>query len=267
MTLIADFAPQTKVLYTSVVDNYARVLDTIEIDHDGKHYSRPTFREIDEVRGVDKTVLGLPDVWRINPIVTKGKPEGIPMTEDFQFWLDRIELECQVDRYLSDEEFEIFYAKQLADFKAKRGSNTINDFNSMFRANASHTNSWGTNNCASYISQERLDEALPIFQNIVTGGWVGKLKSPASSQLQVINASKGYHQYHPFTHPWLFDQPMSTGREFIGDTNVIKRDDLRKPYDYFGGKAVMPVMLPVDDYGVIQGEILVPSDREPLSKW
>lgn len=242
---------------------FARVMDSIE--KYGR--SRPTYTEVMNGKPRDKKILGLPDVWRINPLVTAGKPQGVLMTREFQQWIYRINVERQYGR-MSNSEFDDFYQDELYNYRRRTGGQTIKDFNSLFRSKASHVNFAGVDKYENFITGENQGFGLPIFSNIVTGRWVGELKRWDSNQFKVINASKGFTQYNPWDNPELFDEPLNTGRSFIGDTNVIERDDLRKPYNDFGNMVVLPVMLPVDDWGVFpDADYILPSDEAALSKF
>lgn len=239
-------------------DLRARVLDSIEVY--GK--SRITYNE----GGAKTDLTGVPDVWRVNPRVTGGKPEGVLMTSDWQHWFYRLNVERMRGRRFTDAEYQAFWRAELQAYRAKIGGDTIKDFNSCLRSKASHTNFAGVDKYANYITQERLDAGLPVFSNIVTGGWVGRYT--VSKGFHVINAAAGYLQFHPFTHPWLFDEPLSTGRIFKPGTREIIRDNVRRSYGRFGNRLVMPVMLPVDDFGILpDGKIELPTNDGYLDKY
>lgn len=243
--------------YKIAADLRARVLDSIEVY--GK--SRITYNE----GGAKTDLTGVPDVWRINPKSTAGKPQGVLMTSDWQHWFYRLNVERMRGQRFTDAEYQAFWRLELKAYKAKTGGETIKDFNSCLRSKASHTNFAGVDKYANYIAQERLGLGLPVFSNIVTGGWVGQYT--VNMGFHVISANKDYLQFHPFTHPWLFDEPLSTGRIFKPGTREILRDDVRRSYGRFGNRLVMPVMLPVDDFGVLpDGKIELPSGGEYLSK-
>lgn len=260
MTLLMDFTDM-KVEYKKVnlpFVEYVRVLDNIE----ATGMSRITQNQGGHATTHDTAV---PDVWRINPLNSKHKT-GTEMTKEIQFWLYRNCVEWEYGWFASDTAFNNFYKDELYNYKHRTGGGTINDFNSLFRSKASHTNFAGVNKYANFIAEERLDKGLPVFSNIVTGRAV--LESAGGLNVKVINASKGVLQYNPYDNPALFDLPMSTGREFVGETNIILRDDLRLKYGQFNGRAIMPVMLPEDDIAYFpDAELLIPSDTEPLRKF
>lgn len=245
---------------------YARVMDSIEL----YKKSRPTYTEDNNGKPHDKKITGLPDVWRINPVIQFGKPAGVQMTADFQWWIYRINCERQYGR-MTDLQFNSFYADELFHYRRKDedAGQTIRDFNSLFRSKASHVNYAGVDKYENFIAGENKGAGLPIYSNIVTGRWVGQLKRAGSNQFKVLNASnKLYLLSNPWDDPELFDEPLNTGREFYNGTNIIKRDDLRKPYDDFGGRVVLPVMLPADDWGVFpDAKYILPSDTPPLHKF
>jgi len=254
------FDDQSTVQMQSV-SPYGRVMDTIE-EHG---MSRPTWRENDPDAGrpLDPKVFFLPDVYRINPVVNRNDLFTM-MTKQFQFWIYRINLDRMFGYRMSDTEFWNFYDRELVFYKLKdyAEGDTIRQSKAIFRAKASHTNSAGYDDSAFFIGEERMDEQLPRFSNIVTGRWVGIMNE--RNQFDVINASKGFLHLHPDTHPHLFDEPMSTGRALSG--NVILRDNLRNSYGFFNGKAVMPVMLPFDDRAVVVGRV-IRTNEEPLQKF
>lgn len=260
MTVIrADF-PNATVEYRQITPNLGRVLDSIEV----YGMSRITYNEFVRERPADIKQTGLPDVWRINPVTNRDKT-FTPMTKDFQFWIYRINVDRIFGRKLSDKEFSDYYLAELDGYKLKHPTigQSIRDFNSLFRDIGSHTNYAGTDNSAFFIGQERMDWDLPKFSNIVTGRWVGKMEG---DRFVVINASKPYTHYHPFDHPWLFDEPLSTGRIFKTGTNIILRDDVRRSYNDFRDRVVMPVILPASDYAVLEGKWTRTTD-EPLRKF
>lgn len=264
MILQAHFSGAV-VEYRSQFQPYARVLDSIELY--GK--SRPTYTEDEKGKPRVKTILGLPDVWRINPVVTAGKPQGVQMTAEFQHWIYRINCEwMRGARFANDTEYRVFWLNELREFKQKIGGQTIKDFNSLFRSKASHVNFAGVDIYENAITGANKGAGWPIYSNIVTGRWVGLLKAEGSNQFHVINASRPFTHFNPWEHPHLFDEPLNTGREFVGDTNILKRDDLRKSYDDFGGRVVLPVMLPADSFGVFpDARFMYPSDAGALNKF
>lgn len=242
-------------------NNWGRVLDTIE----AYHKSRPTYHEWEFHKPVNVNSLSLPDVVRLRPVVHR---DGlfVSMTKEIQFWIYEFNVDMMFGRKLSRKEHDEFYAKEYAEFKSGKApsTNTIKNFRRVFRADASHTNFMGTDNFACYPSQERMDMDNPKFSNIVTGRWV--FKTNEQRQAKVINISKGFLQFHPMNpgdEP-LFDAPLSTGRVLNG--NIIARDDLRIKYGDFGDKIVMPVMLPYDDWAIVEYAVIIPSDEAPLSK-
>lgn len=259
MLLQASY-PDATVEYRQATQNFGRVLDTIE----AHGMSRITYNEFIRDHPVDPKQMGLPDVWRINPVTNRDKT-FTPMTREFQFWIYR----CNVDRMfgykLSDQEFDNFYQNELEGYKLRYPyvGQSIRDFNSLFRDIGSHTNYAGTDNSAFFVGQERLDWDLPKFSNIVTGRWIGKMEG---DKFLVINASKPFTHYHPFDQPWLFDEPLSTGRIFRSGTNIILRDDVRRSYNDFRDRVVMPVILPASDYGILEGR-WIPTTDPPLRKF
>lgn len=258
-TLLANF-PET-VEYRTASGHYGRVKDSIEVFG----HSRQTENEQSHNKPAIPRFTGVPDVWRLQPFTDKDYL-STSMTREFQVWIYRINVERMLGKRLTESEFADYYDNELQAYKAKDPiqGQTIRDFGSLFRAKGSHTNFAGTDNMANYIAQERTDYDTPKFQNIVTGRWVGMVEG---TKFHVINASKPYTHYHPFTHPHLFDEPLSTAREFIPGTNIIKRDNLRKSYNDFADKVVMPVILPMSDFATIQGQVIIPSDEAPLRKF
>lgn len=259
-SLTASFAG-TKILYelrVAPASNLVRVKDSIE----AYGMSRITYNQGGHATTKD---LGVPDVWRINPLDSKHKI-GTLMTREFQLWIYRILVEWEYGWFANDKAFNDFYKSELYKYKHKTGGGTIKDFSSLFRTNASHTNFAGVDKNANFIADERTDAGLPIFSNIVTGRWVGE--SAGGLNVKVINASKGFLQYNPFDNPTLFDQPLITGRVFVGDTNIILRDDIRRPYGQFSNRSIMPVMLPEDDIAYFpDAKLFIPSDEDPLRKF
>jgi len=181
--------PAVDIQYSSIP--YARLLDTIE----ERGFSRITWNEIIKGGAVTPRFTGLPDAYRINPLLNKDRLTTL-MTETFQRWIYRINVDRLFRRRLSDSEFNEFYEGELNLYrlKSEAGGHTIRDFNSLFRGNGSHTNYAGVDTRANFIAQENLDEGLPMFSNIVTGRWVGKMQDWETPNLYVINYSK------PYTH-------------------------------------------------------------------
>ena len=261
-----------------------RIQDTIE-----QHgVSRPTWNEVDPDKPKSPSrTPGLPDVYRLIPVENR---DGLftPMTHDFQFWVYRMNIDRILSERLTDAEFDDFYRLELAGYedrlfdralsgdelaallykdKYSTTGKTIADFRSLFATDRSHNNYTGLDTCTNYVAQENFDGGLAKFSNVVTGRWVGQLRSWNSIQMQVINASKGFEQYHWMTHPWLFDEPLITAREFVGDTIVIARDGIRRQYGHFNNRVVLPVILPFDDWAVVQDGKVTQSDALPLEKF
>lgn len=216
--------------------------------------SRPTFNERAFNKPIMEDVRTLPDVWRINPAASAGKPDFVSMTEDIQHWIFRINVEVlQGYLFQSENEYRAFWKSLPPTHQL------IKWFTSIFKGDRSHTNKAGSDTHRNYISGGNPSAEPMKFFQIVTGLWVGELESDRIQNVQgekclplrVINISeRDYRNYHPFTHPHLFDQPLLTGRDIIKDKGGLKIiREFRESYSQFNRHAVLPVMLPYDSVG------------------
>ena len=158
-------------------------------------------------------------------------------------------------------------------------------FTSVLRGNGSHTNRAGFGEkpkgnipARNYINGDNPENGVPKFFHIVTGRWVARKTRNVTKNIagvkclpvEIINISKGdYKNFHPFTHPHLFDRPLITGRNMVKDPKggVKILSYFRQPYGQFGNTITLPVMAPFDGEGWIPVDrIIEPSDTEPGKK-
>lgn len=270
--------PEAQVLYRPI--EYARVKDSIEFYGRDRASQQEFENNGGRIKmGADGEPLeSLPDVWRYRPFSTGGKPDFILMSSDVQHWIFRINVERYIGRRMSDLEYDNFWRREV-DKHRQDGSALITEFTRMWRKDGSHSNYAGFNADsprANYIAQTDLTHEPPKWQHIVTGGFVGKLADDRVVTLggvqhyglRCINIGEDYTQYHPFTHPYLFDQPAVTGRDVIsvkGGWEIVNY--WRRVYPWFGGQVVIPFALPYDSVAYIPvGQLIIPSDQEPLRK-
>lgn len=229
----------------------------------------------------NKSLLGVPDVWRINPeILTmpNGKPKKdfVSMTYDIQHWIFRMQVERHLKKkFNSEEEYINFYL-------SLPGVHTLKSwFASMFTDDRSHTNFAGSLTCANYIGDPRSGLEPMKFSNLITGGAVIKLLSTETRTLrgvkclpfQCINISKGdYRNYDVERNFYLFDEPSISIRKLILDskggwTGKFLEDLPPQPYPQFPPlHPIFPIMLPYDDIAWIDAnwvKILLPTDPTP----
>lgn len=245
--MLAKFG-DTTVEYRLRDSVYARVMNSIEV----YGMDRQTWNEEGSLVPRFDSV---PDVWRINPDKGGGKPDFVYMTEDIQHWIFRINTERFMGyRFKSEVEYRDWWRKL-----SKSGTNKsvfIQWWQQLFKGDRSHTNRAGVDTCWDFIGENNQGAQLPKFSNLVTGDYVGKVVQSTPRNVlgvpyiafECINVSKkDYRNYHPFTHPHLFDQPIVTGRTLVKDkggwtiTGYWKRI-----FHHFDKKVVLPVMLPMD---------------------
>lgn len=262
--------PEAQVLYRPV--EYARVKDSVELY--GK--DRQSYNE-EKLGSRDWDVKSVPDVWRYAPSNAAQKPDFIRMDEAFQHWVFEINLERYIGRRFFEGEYRAFWEKELAEYKKNResGSPYITWFNQLFNSGRAFTNKAGVDQYKNYIAQENLDADYPKLFHIVTGRFVGKLANTSRmiagtlhSGIRCINTFEPYFHYHPFDQPWLFDQPIVTGRDVIYDKGgYIVTGYWWRVFHQFGKQVVIPFALPYDDIAYYPTDrLIIPSDQEPLRK-
>lgn len=238
--------------------------------------SRPTWNEFQEGKSLRATVEGLPDVWRISPKDSRNKPDRIDLNEDRQHYLLKINLEAYRGYTVTKEEYFDW-------FQSGEGVGTmVNWLTSSLTYYRSHANDAGMDNCANFLTGERLDGGLPKFAQLVTGWYNAKpiFENGQWMKRNIVNVGVGYGfhcinaslndhwNYSPLREWWLFDRPLSTGRTIIRDKagSRIGRDDLHKPYPQFDGKLVFPVWLPRDSIAFIHTPLAEPRSGGNLNK-
>jgi hypothetical protein len=220
--------------------------------------SRPTHLEkTEEALPFRPSVTGLPDVWRIRPQTMTGKPDFVSLDANKQHYICKINLEMQWGRYVSKDEYYSWFNSN-GQGKAAMLSWMEGGFN-HYRA---YTNFFGMDNMANHLTGERLNMDNPKFAHLITGRAVMKpvlenggltkrnlMSGVPFVAFECIRASDDVWQYSPFTHRWLFEQPLSTGRQIGYDKSgaYIVRDDLHIPFPQFGGKMIVPIWLPLDN--------------------
>lgn len=270
--MIANFG-DVKAEYKLKPAGYVRLKDSIELY--GK--DRLTYNEAGKAPNFEEK--GVPDVWRIG-VDGKRPLDHVALTEDLQHWIFRINLEMyQGARFASEQAYRDYWRSM------PKSNQLVGWFTSVLRGNGSHTNRAGFGEkpkgnipARNYISGENPENGVPKFFHIVTGRWVARKSRDVTKNiagvkclpLEVINISKGdYRNYHPFTHPYLFDRPLITGRNMVKDPKggVKILSYFRAPYSQFGNRVTLPVMLPFDNEGWIPvSQIVEPSDIEPGRK-
>lgn len=253
--ILANFGG--KVAEYRKVNLTARIKDSIEAyGMDRRTYTEQTEPDV----GFDSSVRSVPDVWRYRPASTVGKPDFVRMTERVQHWIFRCNVEVYLGRRFTDAQYKSFWEQELAKHKVGN-SFFIRTFTSLFTSDRSHTNKAGFGDkfgvtSRNYIAQEDLSADYPKLFHIVTGGFVGKLVSRNARMIagesclpfECINISLGdFEQYHPFTHPHLFDTPKVTGRDLVYTKGGWQITGYwRLPFHHFNYQAVIPFTLPVD---------------------
>jgi len=246
MLLQASFDGQTAEYRQS---SFVRVKDSIEL----YGVDRQTYNE-KQLGSFKPSIDSVPDVWRYNPANGAGKPDFVSMTEDIQHWIFRVNVERYMGtRFATDTDYREWWSK-LVKTGAKK-SVFIEWWNQLFAGDRSHTNRAGVDTCRNYITGENMTADFPKFSNVVTGRFVGKLAdgSPRNVSgalcrpLHCISAKEDYKQYHPFTHPHLFDQPIVTGRTLVQDkSGWVNQGYWWRVFYHFGKKVVLPFILPAD---------------------
>lgn len=264
---------ETQIAYQPVNNNYARVMDTIEL----RGMDRQTWNE----KVLTPRFEAVPDVFRYRPLSIGSKQDFVVMTERFQHWVFRINVERYFgQRFADDAAYRAWWKEELERYENGEQRTLIQDFSAMFRSGGSHTNKAGTDISRNYIAQRNLGLDFPKYFHIVTGGFVGKLADDTTRKingvvhrpLQCIHAGGDIERYHPFTHPHLFDQPCVTGRVLVyGKGGYEIKGYFRRKYQWFGGSVVFPFCLPYDNEAWYpenseNDALVIPSDDPPLSK-
>ncbi len=274
--MLAKFGDITTEYQSVNASKYVRHVDSIE------YYGvdRVTKNENEAGKPISFDDKGVPDVWRIG-VDGKRQYDHVPLTEDLQHWIFRINVEIYRGAMFANENEYRAYWKTLL-----KSHQYVGWFTSVLRGNGSHTNRAGFGNkptgnipARNYISGENMENGLPKFFHIVTGRWVAKKSRDVTKivsgakclPVEVINISKSdYRNFHPFTHPHLFDRPLITGRNMVKDPKggVKILSYFRAPYSQFGNLVTLPVMLPFDSEGWIPVDRIVePSDAESGKKF
>jgi len=268
--MLAQFGTQTVLYSLQERSEYVRHLDSIE------YYGKDRLTHNEAGKAPNFEEKGVPDVWRIG-VDGKRARDYVSLTEDLQHWIFRINLEIYRGSVFASEAEYKTYWKTLT-----KSNQFVGWFTSVLRGNGSHTNRAGFGDkpkgnipARNYINGDNPENEPPKFFHIVTGRWVAKKSRDVTKNIagakclpvKVINISKGdYRDYHPFTHPHLFDRPLITGRNMVkepsGGVRILSY--FRAPYGQFGNLVTLPVMLPFDDEGWIPVDrIIEPSDTEP----
>lgn len=248
-----------EILYKTRPVLYGRVKSSFEF----YGMSRPTYNEWPH--NLIRHVGGLPDVWRISEKSQVGQPENIPLTEDRQHWLLKINLEAYTNTAYTKEEYFNWFEKnpELALYLSRQLTTALTSYRS-------HTNKFGMDNMWNYLLKENIGNDVPKFAKLITG-WAclkllmeeGKPKTryvygKTSYAFECINASQDVWRYSPLSHPWLFDQPLVTGRTFRWEGAwAIDRDNVHIPYGQFDDKLVFPIWMPAVNEAYIPSEQIV----------
>lgn len=268
--MLATFE-NTRVEYALKGVDLARVRDTIELIGIDR-CTRGEREKGASPRFEDKSA---PDVFNFE---TGERERFVTLTKDLQEWMFR----CMVEYYQgwmfrTDSEW-------LRWLELNRKGTLAGWFTSVLRSNGSHTNKAGfgemfpnVQDHANWIKQENVGNGLPKFFYVVTGRWVGELPNRNTSRFagvphygfKCINVSQGYKQYHPFTHPHLFDRPMITGRDMVVDKSGVRiLGHWRAPYGQFNNRLVFPVMAQTKSLAWIPVEnVKLNSEIKPLGKF
>jgi hypothetical protein len=254
------------VTVTRVTDQpYARILDSIEVHgKDRRTHTEDTEPEV----GFDADVTYVPDVWRFNPFPSE-KQDFVRLTEDVQHWLFRINVERVLGyRFNAEADYRAFWKVQLGLYKKdrKNGSAYLTWWRQVLKGDRSHTNRAGTDTHRDYIAEENLDADTPKLFHIVTGRFVGKLASTETRNVggvmckpfECINMSGDYRQFHPDTHPHLFDQPIVTGRDLVYDKGGWTITGYWwRVFHHFNKRVVFPLSLPFSDKAWYPAHLMV----------
>ena len=269
MSLTAFYPEQVEYRLASPL--LARVRDTIELEG----VDRCTYNERQNGKPPRFEDKSAPDVFNFE---TGERERFTNLTKDIQEWMFR----CMVEYYQgwmfrTDQEW-------LRWLDLNRKGTLAGWFTSVLRSDGSHTNKSGfgdkfpnVQDHANWIKLENLGNGSPKFFYIVTGRYVGELPNTNTAHFtgvphygfKCINISKGYKQYHPFTHPHLFDRPMITGRDMVKDKSGLRiLSHWRRPYGQFDNRLVFPVMSQTKDIAWIPVKnVKLNSEIKPLGKF
>ncbi len=268
--MLATFE-NTRVEYAPKGVDLARVYDTIELEG----VDRVTSNERENKSPIAFHNKSAPDVLNFE---TGERARFVTLTKDLQEWMFR----CMVEYYQgwmfqTDSEW-------LRWLELNRRGTLAGWFTSVLRSDGSHTNKSGFGDKfpnvpdhANWIKLENLENGLPKFFYIVTGRYVGELPNRNTARFagvphygfKCINVSQGFKQYHPFTHPHLFDRPMITGRDMVKDKSGLRiLSHWRAPYGQFDNRLVFPVMSQTKDIAWIPVQnVKLNSEIKPLGKF
>jgi len=193
--------------------------------------------------------LAVPDVWRHNPTVINDKPQFVSMDEKFQHWLFRWNVEKHLrERFTSHDAYMTYWKSLPSNHQYIRWFTTLLDSKRVV------TNKMGLDNCANFISKERLDWDLPKYSNVITARWVAKIMDLQTREirqdgecisLECINHSQGIDHINPYDHPHLFFEPVQSGRRKNADGTVD--ETLIEPFPQFAPTyPILPAILPLD---------------------
>ena len=270
MALTAIY-PNGVVEYKLKPAGYARLKDSIEI----YGVDRTTKNERENGKPPRIEDKSSPDVFNFE---TGERERHVTLTKDIQEWMFRCMVEYwQGWQFRTDSEW-------LDWLDHNRKGQLAGWVTSVLRSNGSHTNKSAFGQMfasipdhANWIKLENLDNGLPKFFYISTGRWVGEMPNENTARFagvahygfKCINISKGYKQFHPFTHPQLFDRPMITGRDMVIDKSGLRiTGHWRAPYGQFDNRLVFPVMSQTKDIAWFPVQnVKLNSEIAPLRKF
>ncbi len=223
--------------------------------------SRPSY-----INSQEKT-KALPDMWGISPENGKSKPYFVTMTDDFCHWLFKLNVEKFLKKKFKTESEYMSFFNSL-----EKTDPLIRWWKSLMKGDRSHTNRFGSDTCYDPISGSGKGKEPMRFFQVITGHAVLKVKKRYGSKIgfECINYSKGYRQWNPDEHWWLFDEPLLSGRILIGKDsrgNPIWDEKALYPYPQFEPqRPILPIILPLDDIAFLNTELtknLLPNDKTP----
>lgn len=253
LTLTEQDGTVTSLYPDRLRPNYRIVKSTWDMEG----MSRITRNKVPLLQSKDRPnpIKGLPDTWHISEENPNGQPGSVILNAVRQHYLLYINFCATVGAAWTKEEYFYFIENHPDTF-----ANMARELTSALTDDRSHTNFHGLNNERNYLLDINREEADPLFAKLITGHARIRLKNDVETLRNVpgsglciafecIDASKDYWIYNPIDHPYLFDQPLLTGRDVILTKGgpVIVRDDLHYAYGQFDNRLVFPMWLPRTD--------------------